>query len=76
MSGIIKCAHCGSPDTQHGFDNVTCLACGKLTTVGGEQTFPAEQEETVMTEPDAPVEEPTEEPVPEETPEPADTPDE
>ena len=32
--GHVVCAHCGSFDTQAGFDEVTCLRCGHQTKDG------------------------------------------
>jgi len=32
------CAHCGSPETQAGLDEVFCLACGRLSTFDGHRT--------------------------------------
>lgn len=43
MSGTIKCAWCGSTDTQQGFDQATCLTCGKATSATGDKTVPTSQ---------------------------------
>jgi hypothetical protein len=43
MSGTIKCAWCGSFDTQQGFDQATCLDCGRFTTADGAKTVATSQ---------------------------------
>ena len=43
MSGTIVCAWCGSVDTQQGFDQALCVACGLFTAATGEKTVPTSQ---------------------------------
>ena len=38
VSGVIKCAWCGSADTQAGLDKVQCLSCGHQTSLDGDKT--------------------------------------
>lgn len=36
------CAHCGSAETQAGFDEVTCLRCGHQTSLVDGSAVPLE----------------------------------
>ncbi len=39
-----QCANCGSFDTQVGFDEITCLACGRLTSLADGHLVPLEEQ--------------------------------
>lgn len=49
MSGVTKCAWCASMSTQQGFDQATCLDCGKFTAADGSKTVASSQAEEGVT---------------------------
>lgn len=49
MSGVTKCAWCGGMSTQQGFDQATCLDCGKFTAADGSKTVASSQAEEGVT---------------------------
>ena len=42
--GQVLCAHCGSAETQAGFDEVTCRRCGHQTSLVDGHAVPFEEQ--------------------------------